>query len=272
MELINRNVQKQLLVATLDIIDDFCRKNNISYYLLGGTLIGAVRHKGFIPWDDDIDICMLRNDYNRFIHEFSDSSGRYELLAFENDENWYLPTAKVIDTNTFLSEDVPGAKDIGLFVDIFPIDNCPGEYNTSCKFANSLNIYRQMLTYKNLGYSKNRYRVKNAILRVLHGVLKPVSKKWLVEQITCKASKYCDGDDNCKFVGELTNMPYGCREIYEKEWFKQTVELEFEGRKYWAPVGYHNVLTMCFGDYMKLPPAEQQISHHENKVYWKESI
>ena len=266
MKTIDSHSHKMILLGIMDKIDSFCRENNIPYFLYGGTLIGAVRHKGFIPWDDDIDVCMLRADYTRFVNSFVDADGRYEVICPDNDPKYYLPMVKVIDNKTLVSEHVPGAEPIGVYLDIFPIDNCPGDYDDACKFARRLKFYRSVVTVKNLALSKRRSWFKNLEILVLKALLLyPRSRA--IKKINKIASSYVDRE--ARYVGELTLMPYGEREIFEKEWFSETVELEFENRYYLAPKRFHEVLTKCYGNYMELPPEEKRITHHDFEAWWK---
>lgn len=259
--------QKALLMEMFDYVDSFCRNEGIKYFLLGGTLIGAVRHKGFIPWDDDIDICMLREDYQKFINSFYDRNGRYRLICPENDKLYYLPMAKVIDNSTELSEAVPGGENLGLYLDVFPIDNCPGDYDDACSFGESLKLYRSIITVKNLSISKDRKMVKNIELLILKIVCLPINRRKMINKVISIATKY--QGKQTEYVGELLLMPYGKREIYKKEWFSDLIELEFEGKMFYAPIGYHDILSTCFGNYMELPPEEKRVSHHDIKVWRK---
>lgn len=115
----------------LKFVADFCEINNIKYYLFAGTLLGAIRHEGFIPWDDDIDIAIPRDDYEKFIIEFDRNNDvNYKVLSIENSNKYYLPYAKVIDNRTLLFEDGKESMPIGVFIDIFPLDSIPDK---SCR-------------------------------------------------------------------------------------------------------------------------------------------
>ena len=114
---------RQLEILTR--IDKFCTEHNIQYSLAFGTLLGAIRHKGYIPWDDDIDIMMLRSDYNRFISLFYDEQLR--VLSIENESRYILPFAKVVDNNSILIEQSTMELPLGIYVDIFPVDNIPDD-------------------------------------------------------------------------------------------------------------------------------------------------
>ena len=269
MKAITVSDQKKILIEILDEIDTFCRSNHIRYYLLGGTLIGAVRHKGFIPWDDDIDICMLREDYERFLSCYNDRNGRYKLISQRTESRYHLPMAKVFDTRTKLEESVSNGCPIGIYVDIFPIDNCPGNYEESCKFVKKIGVYRNILSLKNIKASRGRAFYKNLVLILGKVICCAIPRKLIIRKIDSIAGKYRN-IESIEYVGELVLNPYGIQEIYKKEWFDDVSELEFEGKKYYAPCGYDNVLKTCFGNYMVLPPEEDRITHHNNQVWWNE--
>lgn len=115
---------KKIELDILSYIDDFCKKNNIEYFINYGTLIGAVRHKGFIPWDDDIDISMTRENYDKFIEYYKNDKSKYKLLALETNKHYFNNFAKIVDSttridNTRIYKSYPS----GIFIDIFPMDS-----------------------------------------------------------------------------------------------------------------------------------------------------
>ena len=147
MRKITLDESKRIQLDILQSIHDFCIANNLKYSICGGTLIGAVRHKGFIPWDDDIDIFMLREDYNKFIHDYKDLSGIYILHSLENDESYSYPYAKVEDVRTYIEEDVT-AGNIGIAVDVFPVDNCMNDREESIAYINGAIRYQKLYKAK----------------------------------------------------------------------------------------------------------------------------
>ena len=118
--------KKQLMLSVMDEIDAFCRENGLTYFLVGGTLLGAVRHKGFIPWDDDMDIGLPRKDYERLIREFRSGSGKVRVFDFRNKEDYFWPSAKAVAENTVLYELDDRKHPIGVFIDVFPFDGFVG--------------------------------------------------------------------------------------------------------------------------------------------------
>ena len=154
---------KPILVDMLKTIDKFCSDNNLKYFLAYGTLLGAVRHKGFIPWDDDIDIIMPRSDYQKFIQYFNKGTQSHTLQVVDcySTNNYYLPFAKLIHTGTVVLENVNNAIPLGVFIDVFPLDNMTDQFKKSKKFFNSISLYRNLLTLKNLKQRRiNNYGIR----------------------------------------------------------------------------------------------------------------
>ena len=257
--------QKKILLGILEAIDRYCRENNLTYYLAYGTLLGAVRHKGFIPWDDDIDIWMFRSDYDQFIAGFKDDKTRYKVVGPDNCLNYHLPFGKVIDTETRLVEEVDCPPDLGSYVDIFPIDYLPESVQESKKIINRISFLQKMLSIKKIKISKDRKIAKNFILCIGKALLFPVSRAWLIKKINSVIS---DKSKPSNFCGAVTAFTYGRKEIMNTELFADVVELEFENHLYYAPRYYHEVLKHFYGEYMKLPPKEKQVTHHSYVVDW----
>lgn len=265
---LSTNEIKEILLKQMEFIDAFCREHNISYFLIGGSLLGAVRHKGFIPWDDDIDIGMLRKDYDKFVRLFNKEKSAYSLIDINNKKDYYLPFAKVIDNRTICIEDVRFGTPIGISVDVFPFDNCPGNsYEEACNFARKCRFFSRMLALKTIKPSAERPTIKNIIVVVTQFILKHFSNKKLIMLIEKNITKFKEYDST--YIGELSYMPYGNKEIYKKEWLEQTSKLPFEQYLFSVPKDYINFLTRTFGDYMQLPPAEKRVSHHDYVAYWK---
>lgn len=264
MKTINDSDIKTIQLRIMDEIDKFCRKNKIDYYLSGGTLIGAVRHKGYIPWDDDIDIVMKRSDYNKFISTFS--ADNIEIICNSKVDDYYLSFAKAIDKTTLLKEHVAPNFELGVYVDIFPMDEIPKSKIKQILRRNK--IYISLLNLKNITL-KRRKLYKNIIIifgKIFAGFF---SRKYLIEKINSISTIHFK--EKCDMIGNFNLLVYGFGDIWDKEDYSSTVELEFEGRKYLSPVGYDSVLTKTFGDYMKLPPKDEQISHHQFDAWWNDS-
>ena len=260
---------KEIQLNILNRVIDFCEQHEIRYYLTGGTLIGAVRHKGFIPWDDDIDLNMPRQDYERFFSIFN-SSRNDSLIAIsiDTDKDYYLANGKVFDSNTILLEDVNQRIEIGVNIDIFPLDNLPKSDLKRSMFLKEMFIFRSLLSSKQIRISKNRPLLKNVVLACSQLVLKPVSIRWLLKEINTRAQRFNSFDD-CLYIASVATLVWGNKEVFKREYFYDTVKIEFEGRLFDCPIGYQSILSQVYGNYMQLPPIEEQVSHHSYLAYEK---
>ncbi len=260
----------------LDIMcyfDKICADNNLRYYLAGGTLIGAVRHKGFIPWDDDIDISMPRSDYNRFIEIMNQTDQQqYKLLYFHKD-GYYDMHGRLVDTRTEcidLKADYT-VKDLGVFIDIFPLDGIRGD--KLLPWITELRVKYLYNCEKAFRYKQVK-NIKNPAKRIIVGIgyfyySKISNYDHLCEKLLRLVSRY-DFDKEkkfCSFAGV-----YRLKEVVPREYLDEIVKLEFEGHMFDVMKDYDSYLRHYYGDYMQLPPKEKQVAHHEFETYWKETL
>lgn len=260
---------KELQMQVMDVIDKFCRENNIRYFITAGTLIGALRHKGYIPWDDDIDIVMLRNDYEKFIAKFQNYSERYKVYSIETDINCHYAYAKVYDNNTVFIEGHEGKRHehIGINVDIFPLDYVTHNYDDAVRLKNKIKPYNTIMMVKTIVWMDRGWG-KNISLFFLKAFCSLFSFSWCVRHIDRIARTYESNTDS-RYVANAVIYAKGEREVLEREWFDSQIELPFEDRKYLAPVGADQYMRRLFGDYMQLPPKDKQVTHHSFKAYYK---
>ena len=267
-EITNTDEFKKIQLGILNCVDIFCKKNNIKYSLGYGTLIGAVRHKGFIPWDDDIDIVMKRDDYDRFIMLFSKERGRYKVWAHSLQKGYPFAYAKVTDEQTLKIESVNHDIERGLDIDLFPIDDLPDDIFVIRNQFNKFRTLHGILTLKQITYSPTRPLYKNLIAAIgrLLFCWYPLHK--IVADLEANAIKYrgCSGSKCAQMVAYI----YKEKEISPRYYTESFIELDFEGKKYPVMCGYDSYLRQIYGDYMKLPPVDKQITHHGFKVYWKD--
>lgn len=254
---------KNLLLNILKEIDEFCSKNNLTYFLAYGTLLGAVRHKGFIPWDDDIDICMPRPDYEKFISSFMEKHGRYVVKSFEKDKEYPYFFAKVHDKNTLLKTKTTFDGKMGLYVDIFPIDALPSNITLQKRYMRKFNFYRNLYTLKAMKFDKNRSLFKNIILFISRFVTSIFPLSFLIKKIDKISRTYKYNDYDFVSISATSDQ----RLILNKDLFASSIRIEFEGIDVAAPIGYIEILKKNYGDYLKLPPVEKQVSNHGFKVF-----
>lgn len=256
------DVQRGLL-PILSSIKETCDRNHLRYYLAFGTLIGAVRHGGFIPWDDDIDIWMPRPDYNRFIQCFSHSV--YEFHSMETDWNWPLPFAKVCDKR-YSAMSIYGM-DFGLFIDIFPLDGIPQDERSAQKHINRIRkvekLWSNQLLTRKLKVSGSYPSIKNLKI-IISRIFSPfIPFDSIRKRVISLYSKY--DYDSSETICSLCGRDYRLFKSY----FDPPVQLLFEGTLFSVPNQYDIVLRLWYGNYMEIPPIERRQSH-EMKVYLKD--
>lgn len=253
---------KQIQLNMLIEFANFCKENNLQYYLCGGTLLGAVRHKGFIPWDNDIDVFMPRPDYERFKKQtaFMPIANNYYVCSYTPCiKQINYPYIKIIDVQTqVLEKEKNKNQKIGIWIDVFPIDGLSNDDTINRKLYKKNAQLRKLLGIgtANLSESKNikKYFVKVLLLPFirLYGL------KRLCKKIDSQAMSY--DYISAKVVGGLL-WGYGLQEKLEKNDLV-TIKVEFEQHLFNAPIGYKKYLTNLYGDYMQLPSKENQISHN----------
>lgn len=255
---------KASILDVMDELDAFCRKHDIQYFLLGGTLLGAVRHKGFIPWDDDIDVGMFPEDYEKFCRIYESEKG-YELKCIQRDPTYYLPFAKLIDPRISLYEEVHKATELGAYVDVFQMEYADKESPAfAAYYSNSFRKTLEDLKYMQL--RKDRPLWKNALVlagRLLYPRSLPkIAKDRIARAATLSHPQPTDWVAN-------PHGAWGLKEVVPAKSFAGTKEYLFEGRTYLGPVDADTYLSTIYGDYMTPPPPEKQITHHSFTAIWK---
>lgn len=247
------NELQQVEIKMLEKFVEVCSKLKLKYYLLAGTLLGAVRHKGFIPWDDDIDVGMPREDYEIFVKEAQKLlPEHYFIQTFETDPNYPANFAKIRDNNTtFIESSVRNLQmNHGAYIDIFPLDEYPDK---NIKWFNFRHKYYTMCIYKGFNLEKKK-KLKQFIARVLT-MFTSVKKAVVKRERLYKQSK------GKKFLINFSGA-WGDREITPSEWYGKGVDVQFENLTVKAPDCWDLWLTQVYGDYMQLPPEEKRVSHH----------
>lgn len=257
-----RKIQLEILAS----VDEFCRKNDISYSLAYGSLLGAVRHGGYIPWDDDIDIAMTRNDYERFLSSYVDETGRYEIHNARKDRNVNIFFTKVSDNRTLVVED-GNSENLGISIDVFPIDPLEDTLEDSKKYLDSYKFIVNIMIIKNRGIGAVKTLSKKIAMALLKGICLFVDK----HRAAILFDKRINAHKNktAKFSSMIIDIDY--KQIMESKVWKEYAPISFEGHSFMAVKDTDTYLKHTFGDYMKLPPKEQQVPKHDfEAIYWKD--
>ena len=261
------DIVQQVKLAQLDLLrelDRICKKNGLPYFMVGGTLIGAVRHNGFIPWDDDIDVGLLWEDYNKLREICSrELDPAYRLDDWYTDPNSPHPFFKLKIKNTHYREEISrdSKMDDGIFIDIFPFDNAPEGKAAQKRQALELNLLRKIILVRCDFDLSNGSKTKKLIYKLL-GLLSRVRslKGWKRSYETVRTRH------NRGKTGHVVNM---CGAYsYEKEkkprtMMEKVTEHPFENYQFSIPEDYDTYLRGCYGDYMQLPPEEKRVGIHK---------
>ncbi|MBQ9684225.1 LicD family protein [Candidatus Saccharibacteria bacterium] len=264
MKKINKPEYNEVLVGILTYLDYICRKNNIKYTLVGGTLIGAIRHRGIIPWDDDIDIALMPDQYKKLIKALKqDDNKQFKLFNPEENSDYLYPFAKLIDTRTLLREkEIKQTSGYGIYVDIFQYHNAPKTKLVRILHYRHIQFYKMMIATCMLSCD-SRKSIKRTIRKIIAKILttEGIKKKYI------KINKKYDSKPT-EYV--LINWPaYGHAKDYMRaEWFKKYTNTLFENHNFMISSEYDKILRTTFDDYMKLPPKEKRKSNHNIEAYW----
>ena len=257
-------------IDILSEVDKFCSEHNLSYSLAYGSMIGAVRHKGFIPWDDDMDVFMTRKDYDKFIQEWQKNPQKGFVIQNNDIEPSFKQSfTKVHKNNTiFLTEEAIGQPyHHGIRIDIFPIDKIPnGKFARIKQRVDALLSMLYTREYVTKANGKLLYYGGGLILKCTPNKFKEKLKRYFLRQQT----KYnYDGKDYSHYC--CFDVISDFNKIYKKEWIENIEYKDFEGHKFSCFANTHEMLSLIYGDYMKYPPKEQQVwTHHPIAISFDE--
>lgn len=263
-----RKLQKKEL-EILTAVVKVCEENNIKYIIMHGTLLGAVRHQGFIPWDDDIDICMPRESYDKFIdigEKFLPSN--LKIQHYKTEENCPNIFAKVRDENTIFLQKEHVDLDInqGVFIDIFPLDRIKKGNHQIAKEYWRKGIFNILNECYDIGYVKGIKRKSSVLIGYsIHfilwkGLWRFVDRNKFIEREDKRRKKLHETGDDCVFYSVDRKIIGKYSRITERKKYL------FEGQEFWGPQNYDEVLKKLYGEYMLIPPEKDRITHQPLKV------
>lgn len=265
MKKIEIEEMKKIEIKILEYVTKFCDSNNITYFLYGGSVLGAIRHKGFIPWDDDIDIAMPRKDYNNFVNLYCKANNKkYILENINTDDKYGYLFSKVYDTNTYLKESFVNRKNnkLGVHIDIFPLDNIGKTYKEAKivfmrkRFLKAILVSANWSKYKLSKTHPLRYEPIRLFFYIISRFFDPNKLAKKLEKEFNTYSKY-----SSNYMASTSGL-YPYIEIFEGKVYQETTTVEFEGKTYKTMKNYDVFLKQLYGDYMKLPPVEKRKTHH----------
>lgn len=257
------NELQAVLTEMLAWFHQFCKMHQLRYYMLGGTMLGAVRHGGFIPWDDDIDVGMPREDYCRLEQLMKKNPSDVYILETPNTENldYFYSYAKLYDTRTTLIENTRVPVKRGVYLDIFPLDGAGQNRQDSIAYYQPIKKNLTLLLSMTTGIRAGRKAYKNLVVRLLRCVPKCLldPKKLLLHiQQMCGEKSF----DQCAWIGNFAGA-HREKEIVPREVMGEPTEYTFENIRVYGVKDYEAYLTSLYGNWRELPPVEKQVTHHD---------
>ena len=276
---------KNIICNIAKAFDAFCQKYNLRYFGIGGTAIGALRHGGIIPWDDDIDVAMPRPDYEQFLSLCKELRPKYEVFTHRNTALYHLTMAKMCDANTSYIASFRQKVMLGAFIDIFPIDACPGStaeerelfFNSYMKLRHNGEAIQNFYTLRDLFsaiYSKRWIEIPRQLLSHYYHLIKKNNPYFAQCDKILMRTPY-EKSDYVAYFGTWR----GTKVISPKVWFNDFYYVDFEDFKIRLPIGVHDYLTQLYGNYMTPPPTSVIAKDYhsfsyinlEKRISWQEA-
>ena len=254
---------KEVELGVMDYIHNICKEKGINYSLAYGSLLGAVRHRGFIPWDDDLDIALKRDQYDKLYQAIlEDNNSIYKVVSWENDSRYPYPFYRVYDSrtvyeNNYIQNDI----ELGICVDVFPFD----DYKDVNKEITKLDMYRRLSVYTLYGIRNKEAGIKNIVRYLMLVAFRLTRVKiWNKKLNDCSKAPV-----NSEYIDYLMESKKYSTKIDAKA-LDEVIECKFEDRVYNIPKDYDHILTTIYGeDYMEIPPIEKRIQHDDFVAYIK---
>lgn len=262
---------KKIQLSLLSAVHKVCQEQHLRYSLGGGTLLGAVRHKGYIPWDDDIDIMMPRPDYDAFIAYCLSHDVGFKIRNWETDKTYVDLSAKVYDPDTLIIDEVVKKEGdiIGVSIDIFPVDGLADTYKKAKKVFNSTRFKRELLVaaqWDHFFKSKTHPWYYEPIRFAMYVLSRCTNKSKVFAKVV---KRHTSVNFESVAYAAAVGGSYRNREILPREVFTELTTLPFEELEFCAIKAYDTYLSSIYGNYMQLPPEEKRVSHHTFKAYYR---
>ncbi len=264
---------QQVSLEIVKKIHEICEELNLRYYLAYGTLIGAIRHQGFIPWDDDLDIMMPRADYRilqAYFRDHKQELAPLELLCPATNADYPYTIGRVSHSGYVIDTDNEKPCGLGVFVDVYPLDYVGNTEEEYTRIKNKASRYASLCflsTRKRCTKGNTKSTLKLLVKFPAFLVAKLFGKKFFFRKLEKLALTY-DGQPTA-YIGCVEWGGDGVKDVYPVEWFGQGQALPFEDARLIVPDNYDSVLRRMYGDYMQLPPEEDRIAHHFYQAYRK---
>ena len=264
---------QMISLEILHIITDICETQCLRYSLIYGTLIGAVRHHGYIPWDDDVDIMMPRSDYDKLLLYLKDHIQEYPYLEVFNREECpeypYMIT-RISDNRYIIEMENEKPFGMGIFIDIYPYDGLGNTKDEALKYGlkgDRLSSLCYQATRDHFAIENTTSSWRKIVKFPIYLYAKFKGKDWFQNKLE-KLARVKDYD-NSEYVGCVVWLSWVEKDIFPRKWFEKTILMEFDKYKFRVPKEYDKILRHEYGDYMKLPPEKDRVGHHFYKVYKK---
>lgn len=271
-ELAIQEIQK-ISLEILYTITNICESQNLRYSLVYGTLIGAIRHKGYIPWDDDVDIMMPRPDYDKLLAHLKTHINQYPNLKIFNREECkeypYMIT-RISDDRYILKMENEKPFGMGIFIDIYPYDGLgktKKEAITYGRRGDVLSSFCYQATREHFAFENTNSIIRKVIKYPIYIISKLIGKDYFQRKLEKLAG--LKDYDTSEYIGCVIWLSGGKKDIFPRKWFDETIKVKFDKYEFRVPKYYDKILTHIYGDYMKLPPEKDRIGHHYFKVYKK---
>ena len=269
----DRSKVKKIQASQLEIlkyVDDVCQKIGINYYLAFGSLLGAIRHQGFIPWDPDIDIVLLRDDYETLRdYFFNHETDKFVYVDNTIDPNHISPHALVINKETHIlgydnAKILFPRKYDGVYIDIFPLDKTSVDRSEQLKQSKRITNILSIITLKNpiIHYGKN-WNIKQVIKIFIAYLLKPITFKFLGNLLIREMTRYRNCDSDCYVIPTLAVL---FDRIVPFSYYSVPRRVKFEDKEFLIPAKSEEILKINYGDYMKFPPEEERWKYLDTKI------